>query len=61
MASEKAKENKALVAVCAACEKTLSVELMQGMVMRKNGRRTTVPVCESCIAKGWKPPEQPAT
>lgn len=61
MPSEKAKENKALVAQCAACEKTVSVELMQGMVIRKNGRRTTVPVCEACIAKGWRPPEAQAS
>ena len=61
MPSEKAKENKALVAQCAACDKTVSVELMQGLVIRKNGRRTTVPVCETCIAKGWRPPEAQAS
>jgi len=60
MPSEKAKENKALVASCAGCEKTLSVEVMQGLVIRRNGRRTTVAVCEACIAKGWRPPEVPA-
>lgn len=61
MPSEKAKENKALVAQCTACEKTVSVEMMQGMVIRKNGRRTTVPVCETCIGKGWRPPEAQAS
>jgi hypothetical protein len=30
---------------------------MQGLIVRKNGRRSSVPVCESCIAKGWRPPE----
>ena len=61
MPSEKAKENKALVAQCAACEKKFSVELMSGVVVRNGHRRTTVAVCESCIAKGWKPPEAPAS
>lgn len=61
MPSEKAKENKALVAQCAACEKTLSVELMQARVVRKGGKRWTVPVCESCLAKGWQPAENAAS
>lgn len=56
MPSEKAKENKALVAACTACEKTVSVEMMQGLVVRRNGRRISVPVCEKCIAAGWVPP-----
>jgi hypothetical protein len=56
MPSEKAKENKALVATCTACEKTLSTEVMQALVVRRNGRRTSVPVCDACIAKGWRPP-----
>ena len=60
MAGEKAKENKALVAQCAACEKVASVELMRGVMVRKNGRRTTVSVCEPCFAKGWRPPEAQA-
>ena len=57
MPSEKAKENKALVAQCAACEKSFSTELMQAVVIRGKGRRTSVPVCETCLAKGWRPPE----
>ena len=61
MAGEKAKENKALVAQCTACEKTLSVELMQGRVIRRNGKRSTVPVCEACAAKGWQPAETSAS
>lgn len=60
MPSEKAKENKALVATCTACEKTLSTELMQALVVRRNGRRAAVPVCDACIAKGWRPPEAAA-
>lgn len=61
MPSEKAKENKALVAQCAACTKIVSVEMMQALVIRKNGRRSSVPVCEACIAKGWRPPEAQAS
>lgn len=60
MPSEKAKENKALVAKCTACEKSVSTELMQGIVVRSNRRRTIVPVCETCRAKGWRPPEAAA-
>ena len=57
MPSEKAKENKALVARCAACDKTQSTELMQAVVVRQNGLRTSVPVCDPCIEKGWRPPD----
>jgi hypothetical protein len=60
MPSEKAKENKALVAQCAACEKTVSTELMQAVLVRRNRRRAAVPVCEACLAKGWRPPEAQA-
>ncbi len=59
MPSEKAKENKALVAQCAACEKTVSVELMTGVVVRRGHRREAIPVCEACLQKGWAPPEEP--
>lgn len=60
MPSEKAKENKALVAQCAACEKSFSTELMQAVAVRRNGRRLSIPVCEPCLAKGWRPPEAQA-
>jgi hypothetical protein len=56
MASEKAKENKTLVGQCAACGKTLSVELIQGILVERDGKRTTVPACDECREKGWRPP-----
>ncbi len=55
MPSEKAKENKTLTAQCSACGKTLSTELIQGMLVEQNHRRTTVPVCDACRQKGWQP------
>jgi len=60
MPSEKAKENKLLVAECAACQKSVSVELMTGVLVRKGSRREKLPVCDSCLAKGWKPPDPAA-
>jgi len=59
MASEKAKENKTLVAECTACRKTLSAELIHGVLVEHNRKRTTVPVCDDCREKGWQPTEQP--
>ncbi|HXR35461.1 MAG TPA: hypothetical protein VN754_05910 [Candidatus Binataceae bacterium] len=56
MPSEKAKENKALVAVCAACEKSFSTEVMVSLTGRDNGRPKTYPVCVACADKGWRPP-----
>jgi uncharacterized protein with PIN domain len=59
MASEKAKENKTLVAQCTACGKTLSAELIRGVLVEHNGKRTTVPVCDDCREKGWQPQQEP--
>jgi hypothetical protein len=56
MPSEKAKENKTLVAECRACGKTLSAELVHGVSVRRNGKRATVPVCDACRQSGWEPP-----
>jgi len=55
MPSEKAKENKTLTAQCTACGKTMSTELIQGMIVGENHRRTVVPVCDTCRQKGWQP------
>lgn len=56
MPSEKAKENKTLVAQCAVCGKTLSAELIHGVVIEGEGSRTTtIPVCDDCREKGWQP------
>jgi hypothetical protein len=56
MPSEKAKENKQLVAACAACGKPFSTELLTGLVCGSGRDRRIVPVCEACLAAGWKPP-----
>ena len=58
MASEKAKENKTLVAQCSACGKTLSAELIHGLLVEHNGKRATVPVCDDCRETGWQPAAQ---
>jgi len=58
MPSEKAKENKTLTAECAACGKTVSTELIHGVLVERNGRRSTIPVCDTCRSKGWQPPAE---
>jgi hypothetical protein len=58
MPSERAKENKTLVAQCSACGKTLSAELIHGLLVEHNGKRTTVPVCDDCRETGWQPTAQ---
>jgi hypothetical protein len=45
MPSEKAKDNKALVATCAACQKSLSTEVMVSLSGRDNGRPRQFTVC----------------
>jgi hypothetical protein len=59
MPSEKAKENKTLVAQCTACGKTMSAELIHGMLVEHNRKRINVPVCDQCRETGWQPPTQP--
>ena len=56
MPSEKAKENKKLVASCAACGKTLSTELLTGLVVGVPPKRQLVAVCQPCLDAGWLPP-----
>jgi len=55
MPSEKAKENKTLISQCAACGKLVSTELIHGVAVERAGKRTLVPVCDACRAKGWQP------
>lgn len=55
MPSERAKENKQLVATCAGCGKQLSVEVLDGVVFGTGRDRRIIPVCESCRASGWSP------
>jgi hypothetical protein len=56
MPSEKAKENKALVATCVACQKAVSTEMMVALTGNENGKRRQFSVCVPCADKGWRPP-----
>jgi NAD-dependent SIR2 family protein deacetylase len=60
MTSEKAKENKTLIAQCTACGKTVSAELIHGVLIERDHRRTIVPVCDDCRHSGWQPAEESA-
>ncbi len=60
MPSEKAKENKTLVAQCMACGKSLSTELIHGVLIERSGRRKTIPICDTCREQGWEPPNDTA-
>ncbi len=60
MAGEKSKENKTLQSPCGACGKELSVELLRGTMVGAGRSRRIVPVCKSCIDKGWDPDSPPA-
>jgi hypothetical protein len=55
MPSERAKENKQLVAACAACGKQLSTEVLTGIVVGRGRDRRIVPVCDACRSAGWTP------
>ena len=57
MPSEKAKDNKALVAVCAACAKPFSPEVMVSLAGREDGKRKQFAVCIECANHGWRPPQ----
>ena len=56
MPSEKAKENKALVAVCSGCGKSVSTEMATSLIGIEEGHRKSYPVCIACANKGWRPP-----
>ena len=56
MPSEKAKENKQLVAACAGCGQEFSTEMLKGLVVGRGRDSRIVPVCDACRAKGWTPP-----
>ena len=51
-----AKDNKALVAICFACQKTTPTALMISLTGRENGRPKHYSACLSCANKGWRPP-----
>ncbi len=56
MPSEKAKENKALVATCSACGKKVSTESAVALMGLEDGRRKQFVVCVGCANHGWRPP-----
>lgn len=56
MPSEKAKENKALSAICSSCGKAFSTESMVALMGWEDGRRRQYPVCIECADQGWRPP-----
>jgi len=56
MPSEKAKDNKALVATCVACNKVVSTESMVSLLGRENGKFKQFDVCFVCANGGWRPP-----
>ena len=58
MPSEKAKENKTLAVQCTACGKTVSTELVHGVIIGRNRQRVSVPVCDDCLQNGWQPPAE---
>ena len=55
MPSERAKENKTLTAACAGCGKTLSTEMLVGVIVGSGRDIKLASVCETCRDKGWKP------
>ncbi|HEY6420403.1 MAG TPA: hypothetical protein VIX59_15515 [Candidatus Binataceae bacterium] len=56
MPSEKAKDNKSLVATCVACGKSVSTESAVSLTGAEDGRRKYFTVCFPCANKGWRPP-----
>ncbi len=56
MPSEKAKENKSLIATCAACNKPVSTESMVNLRGREDGIAKGWTVCVPCANSGWRPP-----
>ena len=56
MPSNKAKENKALVATCVACNKPVSTESAVSMTGVEDGHPRQFTVCIACANGGWRPP-----
>lgn len=57
MPSERAKENKTLTATCASCGKSMSTEMLTGVVVGRGRAAKTASVCQPCLDKGWKAEE----
>ena len=56
MPSNKAKENKALVATCVACNKPISTESAVSLTGIEDGHHKQYTVCNACANGGWRPP-----
>ncbi len=56
MPSEKAKDNKSLMATCVACNKPVSTESAVALMGAEDGRGKQFVVCIACANKGWRPP-----
>ena len=56
MPSEKAKENKTLIAICVACSKAVSTESMVSLLGREQHKYKQFDVCVQCANAGWRPP-----
>jgi len=56
MPSEKAKQNKALMATFVACKKSVSTETAVALTGVEDGRRRQYVVCTACANGGWRPP-----
>ena len=56
MPSERAKDNKALIATCVACNKPVSTEIMVSLLGFENGKYKQFSVCIACANDGWRPP-----
>jgi uncharacterized protein with PIN domain len=56
MPSEKAKDNKALVATCASCGKSISTESAVALTGVEERRHKNFVVCITCANGGWRPP-----
>ena len=56
MPSEKAKDNKALVVTCAACNKSVPTESAVSLTGIEDNRRRQFIVCVPCANGGWRPP-----
>jgi hypothetical protein len=60
-AERESQGNKALVATCIACQKTLSTEVMVSLTGCEDGRPKQFTVCVPCANAGWRPPASAAS
>lgn len=56
MPSDRAKDNKSLVATCVACGKSVSTESAVALAGVEEGRRKQFVACVACANNGWRPP-----